>query len=93
MTVKEICGKLETFSDDERQKYTGGLCKILSPVSMATLHKFQEDWDGNKSPEEFFKAQAKEIKTCVELEIGPVGGTVRQLSGLEPLTWETEIAA
>lgn len=93
MTVKEICDKLATFDDENRVKYAGGLCKALSPVSMSTLQQFQRDWDGNKSPAEFFAAQAEEIKKCVELEIGTLGDTVRQLTGLEPLKWETEIAA
>ncbi len=92
MTVKEIFEKLETFDDDDRAKYTGGLCKALSPVSMSTLFNFQDKWDGSKSPEEFFKAQSKEIKACVELEVGPAGVVVRQASGLQPLTWETEVA-
>lgn len=93
MTVKEICDKLATFNDDDRARYAGGLCEILSPTSKQTLHNFRDNWDGRKTPTEFFKAQAQQIKMCVELEIGPIGQTVRQVMGLEPLTWETEIAA
>ncbi|KKL56831.1 hypothetical protein LCGC14_2241510 [marine sediment metagenome] len=93
MTVKEIFERSEAFNDEDRAKYIGGLCKVLSPVSMSTLYEFQDSWDVNKSPEEFFKAQSKEIKDCVELEIGPTGKMVRQAAGLEPLTWETEIVA
>ncbi len=93
MTVKQIYDKLETFNDDERAKFAGVLCEKLSPTSMQTLHEFQNTWNGSKSPEEFFKAQAKEIKICIELEVGQMGQMVRQVAGLETLTWETEIAA
>lgn len=93
MTVKEIYDGLGTFDDEDRAKYAGALCKNLSPVSMKTLLEFQNTWDGRKSPEEFFGAQAKKIKTCVDLEIGQVGQLVRQATGLSDLTWETEIVA
>ena len=93
MTVKEIYDKLETFGDDDRAKYAGALCGKLSPTSMQTMFEFQDTWDGNKTPKEFFEAQAKKIKMCVDLEIGPMRQTIRQIAGLKALTWETEIAA
>ena len=93
MTVKEIYDKLETFSDDDRAKYAGALCEKLSPTSMQTMLEFQDTWDGNKPPEEFFEAQVKKIKMCVDLEVGQMGQMVRMASGLGVLEWETEIAA
>lgn len=93
MTVKEIYDGLTTFSEKDRVRYVGGLCKVLSPLSKGTLMDFQNSWDGNKLAEEFFQAQAETIKTCIKLEIGPLGETVRQVKGLDPLTWETEILA
>lgn len=91
MDVKQIYDKLETFNDDDREKYAGALCEKLSPISMQTLQEFQNTWDGKKTPEEFFKAQAEQIKTCVALEVGPMGKMVRQIAGLDLLNWETEI--
>lgn len=91
MTVKEIYDSLDTFTDEERQKYAGALCKELSPVSMKTLLEFQNSWDGDRPASEFFAAQAEEIKKCVVLEISHTGEIVRQATNLEPLTWETEV--
>lgn len=93
MTVKEICDQLDSFTDDERQKHVGALCNQLCRVSMSTLTAFQRNWDGRKGFEAFIKAQAKEILKCVELEISHFGQTVREIEGLQPLCWETEIAA
>ena len=91
MTVKEVYDKLSTFSDEERPLYTGGLCQMLSPVSMQTLMEFQRNWDGDKAPEEFFAAQAEEVKKCVDLEISGIGQMVREIAKLAPISWETEV--
>ena len=93
MTVKQVYDKLGTFNNDERQRYAGGICKLLCPVSIQTLMTFQDEWDGSKPASEFFKAQAEEIKKCIDLEISLFGAVVRKTAGLEPLEWETEIAA
>jgi len=93
MTVKQIFDKLETFDKSDRAKYVGALWKQLCPVSKSTLLDFQQGFDSKKGMEEFFKEQARQIKNCIQLEIGQMGNTVRKIMGLEPLTWETEIAA
>ena len=93
MIVKEIYDKLETFNDDDRATYAGALCKELSSVSMQTLREFQNNWDGSRPASEFFAEQAKEIKKCVVLEVSRTGEMIRKATNLEPITWETEIAA
>lgn len=93
MTIKEIYEQMDGFDDDKRATFLGGLSELLSEVSMQTLRDFQNKWDGSKDFEAFCEAQAKEFKACIELEIGPAGQAVRKAMGLEPLLWETEIAA
>ena len=93
MTVKEIYDQIDSFDDDKRKTFLGGLCKKLSSLSMQTLRNFENTWDGSGGFEEFCKLQAKKFKVCIEFEIGSVGHAVRMSQGLEPLTWETEIVA
>lgn len=91
MTVKEVCEKLDLFTDDERIKYVGALWKLLSQVSREALMEFERNWDGTKGFTEFIKAQAQEIRRCIVLEICQLGQTVRMLEGLPVLMWETEV--
>lgn len=93
MTVKEICDKLDSFTDTERDEHVTAMCKLLSRVSMKTLMDFQRDWDGKKGFTEFIKAQAKEIRKCVTLEISHFGQTVRDIEELPELAWETEVVS
>ena len=93
MTVKEIYDQIDGFDDDKRKTFLGGLYKKLSTLSTGTLHIFQDRWDDSKSYRAFCKAQAEKFKVCINFEVGPAGHAVRMSQGLEPLTWETEIAA
>lgn len=91
MTIKEIYDELDSFTDAERNKHVIAICKLLSRVSMKTLMRFHQNWDGTKGFAEFFKAQTQEIRLCLDLEMGDSGKTVRKLEGLTKLTWETEV--
>ena len=92
MTLKEVLEKMDNFTDEERAKYLGGLFKILSPVSTATLSNFQNRWEPEgKTFKQFVVEQNKEIKKCIELEVSVIGEIVRKESGLELITLETVI--
>ena len=66
--------------------------KILTEISQNQLRNFQFNFDTKrKSFEEFKKAQNKEIKNCIDIELSQFGIDTRKFLKLEPLTLETEI--
>ena len=69
------------------------LVTALSPVSRQTIMSAQHKWlaESNGDYNVFVNAQAKEIKTCIELELHEIGIAVRQHFNLTPLTLDTEI--
>jgi len=92
MKVKEILERMADFTDEERQKYIGGLCNKVCSISKASLLNFQNSWDGTKTFDEFKTTQNKVIKECIEMEISAIGTKIRKRNfNLEPLTLETEI--
>ena len=99
MTIKELKEKLENFTDDEREKYLSALVNKFSKLSRGTIQNFQQKWEiegfdkqGKQKPfEEFKKAQNKEFLMCINMEIGFMGKTMRELEGLSEMTLETEL--
>jgi hypothetical protein len=67
------------------------LMRLLCPVSLETLHRFQDTWDGTRPFDEFVVAQNKEIRKCVELEMSELGREIRAKLHMDPLTPETEV--
>lgn len=90
MKVKEILDKMDDFSDEGRERYLMPLLSDLTAVSQHQIIVFQDNWDGTKSFEEFKKAQNKEIRDCVEMELSDFGVEARKVVGLQPLTEDTE---
>lgn len=91
MTIKEILEKLDDFKGKEREKYLRSLFDNLTPFSQNQLRNFQDTWDGNKSFEEFVKAQNKEIRMCIEMELSEIGKITRKAIDLQPLNENDEI--
>jgi len=91
MTIKNILEKLDSFKDKEREKYLRPLCSNLTSLSQNQLTNFQTNWDGDRSFEEFVKAQNKEIRVCIELELSEIGKIAREAAGLKPLNENDEI--
>ena len=100
MTIAEFKKSFETFSDDDRARYIGGLVlNHFCELSKNEMQKFQSDWrlkgyseDNELKPfSEFKKSQAEIIKKCLELEMSEIGKIVRLKYGLSPLTMDTEI--
>ena len=89
MKISEILEKLDDFTDDERQKYLGGMWKKVSRLSKGTLLNFQNEWDGGKPFDEFKKAQNKVIRDCIKMEI--MINDVKEKENMEVFTMETEI--
>ena len=89
MKIAEILEKMDDFTDDEREKYLGGIFKKVSRISSATLRNFENGWDGSKSFEEFKVAQNKVVRDCVQMEI--MINDVKEEEGLEVFTMDTEI--
>ena len=90
MKISEILEKMEDFTDDEREKYLGGMWSKVTDVSKNTLMGFQNAWDGSKGFDAFKKEQNKLVKECIQMEI--MINDVKEKNGLEVFTMETEIA-
>jgi len=93
MNVREVMNRLDQFQGEDRERVLLALIGQLSPVSIRTLQHFQEQFDGVNRPfEEFVREQNEKIRECVKIELSEVlGGPVRSMLGLAPLTEETEI--
>lgn len=91
MTVKEILEKMDNFKSEEREKYLGPLLNDLTPFSKSQLMDFQNNWDREKSFEDFVKAQNKQIRLCVEMELSEVGIIARKAVDLELMTEDYEV--
>ncbi len=91
MTVKEIVEKMDDLTECERVEYLAPLLENLTSLSQNQLTNFQDSWDSDRPFKEFVKAQNKEIKMCIELELSDMGRSARILAGLEPLNENDEI--
>ncbi len=91
MTIKEIFDGIEDFDEKQKVAILPMLFSGFTKQSQQELLAFQANWDGSKPYSEFVAGQTKIAKAMIELEIGPIGQTVRQFSGLPEWTWETEI--
>lgn len=89
MTVKELLNQLDDFTDEERNTYLRGMLRMLCGVSQVTLTDFQQQWDNSRPYAEFVKAQNKEIRACIKLELSVIGMSVRKAYKL-PVLLETD---
>jgi len=88
-TVQEILDNLAKYSDSERGDDLNPLIDLFSPVSKQMLIEFQAYWNPNRSYSEFRKEQDEIIRLCVEMEISPLGDSVRKLNKLPAFTLDT----
>ena len=97
MKLGELLDRLDSLRGVDREMIRP-LARHLSPLSIRTVAHFQRDWFvehptcTDKSFRQFSVAQNRVIQTCVELEMSELGREARDLSGLEPLTLETELS-
>ena len=65
--------------------------KMLCPISQNQMQNFTNKWDGEKGFTAFVRAQNKEIKICLEMEMSQFGTDVRKQFGLKELKLDTVI--
>ncbi len=88
MTLAYFLENFDKIDLSQREKFIRPVAKHLCIVSRATLADFQATWDGDKSFEDFVKAQNQVIRKCIEIEISFLGQAVRKTLNLEPFPEE-----
>lgn len=82
---------MDLFTDEERQKYLGGIISELFPLAQKNIWNWQNNWDRNRPFEDFKIQQNKQIRKILELEISNIGKSVRKVLGLKEIDWTTNI--
>ena len=90
-TLKQIYDEVENFSEEDRVKYISKLWDEFSFLSKDKLINFQADWDGAVGTDAFFKAQAKQIKIRIDMEMSDIGKDIRIARNKDSLSWDTKI--
>lgn len=104
MKLQKILNNLDTYTEEEREKYLLPVIKVLTEVTKQTLYDFQNKWFAKRREEradfefdseefeKFKKEQNRILRKFIEIETSEFGKQIREvLFNLKELTMDTEI--